>query len=102
MENILGGIIIGLFAVLFFVLGYLVWIKEKITLFHSYHYSKVSEEHKKPFCKISGIGLITIGMGLLIAAVISVTGLMWGYIVFAIGFLMGLLILIYAGIKYNR
>jgi uncharacterized membrane protein len=102
MEHILGAIIIGLFAILFFALGYLVWKKEKITLFHNYHYDKVSEENKKTFCKISGIGLIIIGIGLLMAAIISVTGFMWGHIVFALGFLMGLSILIYAGIKYNR
>ena len=83
MEHILGAIIIGLFAILFFALGYLVWKKEKITLFHNYHYDKVSEENKKTFCKISGIGLIIIGIGLLMAAIISVTGFMWGHIVFA-------------------
>ncbi|MEY8391416.1 DUF3784 domain-containing protein [Lachnospiraceae bacterium] len=102
MENLFAAIILGLFAILFFALGYLVWIKEKITLFHSYHYNKVSEENKKPFCKISGIGLIIIGMGILIATMISITGLMYGYIAFALGFLIGLSILIYAGIKYNR
>ena len=102
MENILGAIIICLFAILFFVLGYLVLIKEKIALFHSYHYDKVSEENKKIFCKISGIGLIIIGTGLMIAAFISVAGLMWGHIIFALGFLIGLSMLIYAGIKYNQ
>lgn len=52
MEKILGAILIGGFALLFFVLGYLVWIKEKITLFHSYHYDKVAEENKKAWLHI--------------------------------------------------
>ena len=87
----------------FFVLGYLVWIKEKITLFHSYHYDKVEEENKKAFCKLSGIGLIVIGIGVLLAGIIcSATSSMWGGIAIAIGFLFGLVMLIYAGIKYNR
>ena len=102
MENIFGAIIVGLFAILFFVLGYLVWIKEKITLFHSYHYNKVSEENKKSFCKISGIGLIIIGIGLSIAAIINAIGFMWGHIVFAVNFSIGLSMLIYTGIKYNQ
>lgn len=29
-------------AMLFFILGFLVWKKEKINLIHSYHYTKVS------------------------------------------------------------
>ena len=49
MERILGVISVGFFVILFLVLGYLVWIKEKITLFHSYHYDKVTEENKKAF-----------------------------------------------------
>ena len=103
MEKILGVILIGGFAVLFFVLGYLVWTKEKITLFHSYHYDKVAEENKKAFCKISGIGLIVIGMGVLLAGIIcAATGAAWGAIAVAIGFLIGLAMLIYAGVKYNR
>jgi len=103
MENIFGAIIVGFFVILFFMLGYLVWIKEKITLFHSYHYDKVSEEDRKPFCRISGIGLIVIGIGVLIAAIISsITGSVWGLIAFAVNFLIGLAMLIYAGIKYNR
>lgn len=79
MERILGVISVGFFVILFLVLGYLVWIKEKITLFHSYHYDKVTEENKKAFCKISGIGLIVIGIGVLVAGIIcSVTNSMWG------------------------
>ena len=103
MEKILGAIIIGFFVSLFFVLGYLVWIKEKITLFHSYHYDKVGEENKKAFCKLSGIGLIVIGIGVLLAGILCiVTSSALGGIALAIGFLLGLTMLIYAGVKYNR
>lgn len=103
MEKILGAILIGGFALLFFVLGYLVWIKEKITLFHRYHYDKVAEENKKAFCKLSGIGLIVIGIGVLLAGIIcSAISSAWGGIAIAIGFLFGLMMLIYAGVKYNR
>ena len=53
--------------------------------------------------KLSGIGLIVIGIGVLLAGIIcSATSSMWGGISIAIGFLFGLVMLIYAGIKYNR
>ena len=44
-----------------------------------------------------------IGIGVLLAGIIcSATSSMWGGIAIAIGFLFGLVMLIYAGIKYNR
>lgn len=85
------------------VLGYLVWKKEKISLFHDYHYEKVSEEDKKAFCTISGIGVVLIGIGILITAIIiGITDSAWSFIAFAMGFVVGLIMLIYAGIRYNH
>ena len=102
-ETIGVAIGVGVLALVFIYLGYLMWKKEKITLLHSYHYDKVAEENKKAFCKLSGIGLIVIGIGVLLAGIIcSATSSMWGGIAIAIGFLFGLVMLIYAGIKYNR
>lgn len=94
---------IGLFALVFIYLGYLMWKKEKITLLHSYHYDKVSPSDKKVFCKISGWGVIFIGSGLLVTAIIiGITDSALGFIAFALGFVAGLALLIYAGAKYNR
>ena len=99
----MGTIIVCLIGIVFIVLGYLLWKKEKISLLHDYHYDKVSEENKKSFCTISGIGIILIGMGLLITGVIiGITDSVWSFIAFAISFCTGLAMLIYAGIKYNH
>ena len=99
----LGSIILGLVAIILIVLGYLIWKKEKISLLHDYHYDKVSEEDKKAFCTVSGIGVLVIGIGMFIAAVLTaVTYSMWSYMAFVIGFVAGLVMLIYAGIRYNR
>ena len=54
METIGIAIGIGVLALVFIYLGCLLWKKEKITLFHSYHYDKVAPSDKKVFCKISG------------------------------------------------
>ena len=99
----LGSVILGLASISLIVLGYLIWKKEKISLLHEYHYDKVSEEDKKVFCTISGIGVLVIGIGMFIAAVLTaITYSMWSYIAFVIGFAVGLVMLIYAGIRYNR
>lgn len=99
----IGSIIVGLVGIVLGVLGYFVWKKERISLLHDYHYDKVSEEDKKAFCTISGIGVVLVGIGLLLTAIIiGITHSMWSFIPFAIGFVIGLIMLIYAGIRYNH
>lgn len=95
-------IIVAMIGIIFVILGYLVCKKEKITLLHSYHYEKVSPGSKKAFCKISGFGIISIGIGLLVTAIIiGITDSALSFIAFTVGFVVGLVLLIYAGIKYN-
>ena len=98
-----GSILVGLVGFVLIIIGYMVWKKEKISLFHDYHYDKVSEEDKKAFCTISGIGVVLIGICLFITSIIiGITDSMWSFIPFVIGFVAGLIMLIYSGIKYNR
>ena len=98
-----GAIIVAVIGIVFITLGYLMWKKEKITLLHSYHYEKVSPSDKNAFCKISGWGVISIGIGLLVTAVIiGIADSILSFIAFALGFVVGLILLIYAGAKYNR
>ncbi len=98
----LASIIVGLIGIICVVIGYFIWIKEKISLLHDYHYDKVREEDKKVFCTLSGVGVIFIGIGLLITAVLLfITDSPLSFISFGIGFATGLTLLIYAGNKYN-
>ena len=98
-----GAIIVAVIGIVFITLGYLMWKKEKITLLHSYHYDKVSPSDKKVFCKISGWGVIFIGIGLLVTAIIiGITDSALSFIAFSLGFVVGLALLVYAGAKYNR
>ena len=102
-ETVVVAIGIGVLALIFIYLGWLIWKKEKITLFHSYHYDKVSPSNKKLFCKISGWGVLLIGIGLLVTAImIGITDSALSFIAFALGFVVGLVLLIYAGVKYNH
>ena len=99
----IGSLIIGFVGIVFAMFGYQIWKKEKISLLHDYHYNRVSVEDKKAFCTLSGIGVLLIGIGLVITAiVIGITDSPWSFIAFAIGFVAGLVMLIYAGARYNR
>lgn len=99
---LIGVFIEGIVGIICAVLGYLIWKKEKITLLHDYHYYNVKEEDKKAFCTLSGMGVFSIGIGLLITAVLlGITESPWSFVVFGAAFVLGVILLIYAGIRYN-
>ena len=100
---IIGVIITGGVGVLLVILGFLLWKREMITLLHNYHVSNVSPENRRAFCKLSGIGLIVIGLSLLITAVVlGITDSAYSFICFGVGSAVGLFALIAAGMKYNQ
>lgn len=99
----IGTIVMCPIGIIFVIVGYLLWKKQKITLLHSYHYNKVSEQDKKEFCILSGIGVILIGIGIIATGIIiGITDSAWSFIAFLVGFSIGIGMLIYAGMKYNR
>lgn len=98
-----GLFIVWLVGVVFLVVGWLIWKKEKISLLHDYERNKVAEEDKKAFCTLSGIGVFVIGVSLLITGILlALTDSPASFLVFAVGFFTGLAMLIFAGAKYNR
>ena len=100
---IIATIIVGVTGIIFILLGYLIWKKQKISLLHEYHYDKVSVEDKEAFCALSGKGVLTIGVSMIITAfIIGITDSPWSFIAFAIGFVMGMRMIICAGLKYNQ
>ena len=46
---ILTGVLLALLGVLFAVLGWLIWKKQKMNLIIRYNYAKVSEENKEVY-----------------------------------------------------
>ena len=95
-------IILGAFGIVFLVVGYLIWAKQKISLLHSYHYNHLSPENMKRFCMLSGLGIISIGIGLCVTAVIiGITDSALSFTAFAVGFAIGVGLLVHAGKKYN-
>ena len=96
-------VIFGLLGLLFLVIGWLIWKKERIDLLHDYHRHRVSAEDKKRFCALCGMGVCVIGIGMLLTAVLfAVTGKLWSLFAFVGGFLVGIVMLIWTIGKYNR
>ncbi len=96
-------IALAVIGVTFIVLGLLIWKKEMISLFHSYHTDKVSSENKQAFCRISGLGVIAIGIGIMVSGiVVGFTDSSYSFLVMALGMAIGLALLVTAGMKYNR
>ncbi|MBP0965228.1 MAG: DUF3784 domain-containing protein [Oscillospiraceae bacterium] len=62
MENIIT-VLVGILLIVF---AYLIGVRKKIQLVHSYHYKNVSEDDKPSFCKGVGLGNLIIGIGLVL------------------------------------
>lgn len=100
---IIGSAVCGAVGIVLLILGLLVWKKEKIDLLHDYHIDRVAPENKTAFCRLSGIGIVLIGAGLILtAAVFALTESVHSFLIFAAGMAAGLALLITAGVKYNR
>ena len=100
---LIGMLIAGVVGIIITVIGWLIWKKEKISLMHAYHYENVSEENKTDFCKLSGIGLVVVGVGVIITAVVFViTESLYSFLCLAVSIVIGMALVLKAGRKYNR
>ncbi|MFI3228046.1 MAG: DUF3784 domain-containing protein [Clostridia bacterium] len=89
-------------SVVFLVLGYLIYKKQKINLIHSYHYKNVKDEDKKAYTKEFCKGMNTIAMVLLITSILNyVTNNEWFWIIFCLTFAYSFMIFRKAQMKYN-
>jgi len=90
-------------GLLFLFLGWSIWKKEQITLIHSYHYQKVSEENKKDYTEEMGKSIIFIGIGILLTGIIDfITRTSYGWLFFTIFFILGFVKIFKAQKKYNN
>ena len=93
---------IAILGLVFAVIGYLIWKREKISLLHEYHYDKVSPEDKTAFCRLSGQGILIIGIDILTtAAILGIVNSVQAFIALGIGLVIGISLLLYAGKRYN-
>ena len=84
-------------------------MRGNISSLHSYHRHRVTEEDRIPFGKMVGKGTIIMGVSVMVLSVFSIINLltenevfmMLGYVLFAVGFIIGSAIAFYAMKKYN-
>ncbi|MBR4873691.1 MAG: DUF3784 domain-containing protein [Clostridia bacterium] len=97
-----GLVILGLTALAFLGVGYLILKKERVDLLHSHHRDKVAEADRAAFCSMAGLGVCLIGIGCAATAVIlGFTQSALSFVAFAAGLAVGLCLLIGAEKRYN-
>ena len=98
---IFGCIIETAVGVLLVVLGCLIWFKRKVSLLHSYHYKNVKEEDLPSYCRLVGIGLILMGLGIAAAGVLNLFYSSLWWVAVLVGFVSGFAVFVFAQKKYN-
>lgn len=91
-------LLVGLMCITF---GLLIWKKRKVSLLHDYHYKNVKEEDIPSYCKLMGIGLIMMGLGICLTGVyFLIFENLFGLLIMVLGFIIGIIIINKAQ-KYN-
>lgn len=97
------GIILIVFGLVFIWLGYSIWKKRNINLIIVYHMDKVNDDNKPAFCRLSGLGLLVMGCGFIASGIWTmVSGALLSFIPMIAGIVVGIALLISAGVKYNK
>lgn len=106
MEKMIITIALGIFCIVLGVINR----TGNISSIHSYHRKRVSEENRLPFGKLVGLGTIIIGAALIVFGMFSFVAellttqwlMILGIILLIVGIVIGLVLNIYAMIKYNK
>ena len=98
---IVGVIVKEAVGVLIIVLGLVLWFGRKVSILHAYHYKNVKKESIPAYCRLMGIGLSVIGVGICGSGVLDLLYSALWWIPLVVGFLVGLTIVYVAQKKYN-
>ena len=97
------GVLLAFLGIVFIMLGWKIWKKQRMDLIISYHSDKVRDENKQAYCTLSGSGILIMGFGFLVSGICAF--FIRSAFVFApmtAGLVLGIALLISAVIKYNR
>lgn len=107
MSDFVWFIIIGILFLLisfsFIILGFMIWKKQKMNLIISHHCDKVSDQNKKAYCTLFGIGMIIMGAGFCLSGILAF--FMHSLLIFVpitLGLFIGIVLIIISGVKYNH
>lgn len=95
-------IITGAVGLLCVSLGLMLWKKQKISLIHSYHYTKVKQNDIKAYTTLMGKGVVMIGVGCILTGIIDYfTHTAYGWFGFSLFFIIGFIFIGKAQRKFN-
>ena len=83
------------------IIGLQIWLKQKVSLLHDYHYRNVKEADLPAYTRAMGIGLVVIGAGVCIAGVLNLFESSLWWVSMLAGFVIGLIIIFRTQKKYN-
>ena len=89
---------VGLFCV---ILGLVIWLKQKASLIHEYHYKNVKQADLPAYTRLVGVSLIVIGAGVIATGIMNLFESKLWWIPLVIGFIAGFIVMNRAQKKYN-
>ena len=101
MIDFLTTIGIGLFVCILGIIN----MTGNISSLHWYHRQRITEENRKPFGKLIGTGTLIIGISLVVFGALSFIAekyMIFATVLLITGVVIGLLISVWAMIKYNK
>lgn len=97
------GVLLVFLGIVFIMLGWKIWKKQRMDLIISYHCDKVSEENKQAYCTLSGSGILIMGFGFLVSGICAVfIRSAFVFVTMTAGLVLGIVLLISAIVKYNH
>ena len=101
MGEIMDNVILLIFGILFIIIGTMN-MKGDISSIHWYHRTRIKEKDKKQYGKLVGFSTIIIGAFMIFDFLLKVIFSFENDLILIIGFVLGLVLFIYAQIKYNK
>lgn len=102
-------IVLTIVGIAFLIIG-LINRTGNISTLHSYHRKRVKEEDKLPMGKLVGLGMIIIALSMIISGAFLLTAHLTqnptfstvAMVITGVGLVAGIIIILYATIKYNK
>ena len=82
-------------------LGLVIWLKQKASLIHEYHYKNVKKADIPAYTRLVGTSLLLIGIGICITGALNLAESPLWWIPLLIGLVAGVLVMNRAQKKYN-
>lgn len=78
-------------------------LRGNIGSIHWYNRRKVTKENQLPYCRCVGLGTLIVGLSMILSGIVQAfAGMEVGGIIIIVGFMVGLSLIVYAQVKYNK